>query len=301
MLHSSPQPRPAVPAADACASPRLEGWRLTGIVGEGALTRVFQARPAESPADSPADYALKLLRPELRGQPYARRLLAREAEAAGQVSHPHLISVLGAELAGDEPHLVLPYLPGATLGRPLRFELRPTPAQTLWYVRQTAEALAALHRAGWLHGDVKPDNILVSVQGHVTLLDLGFASRIGAAREEQPLVMSPAYASPERLAARDPLTSAADVYSLGATLFELLAGRPPFVAEDAATLARMHLELPAPDLAAMLPELPVGIATLARRMLAKEPLRRPDSRGELLELLMHLEIKAFEQRLVRVA
>jgi serine/threonine-protein kinase len=274
---------------------------LVGSLGEGALTRIFQARPADSPAGAPADYALKLLRPELREQPYARRLLEREALAAARVAHPHLVPVLAAVLTGDEPYLVLPYLPGTTLGRLLRSDLGPTPAQALWFIRQTAEALAALHRAGWLHGDVKPDNILASLQGHVTLLDLGFASRAGATDDQQPLVMSPAYAAPERLAGHGVITSAADIYSLGATLFELLVGSPPFVARDAAALARLHLEAAAPDLESLAPALPAGVAPLVRRMLAKEPLRRPDSQRELPELLMQLEIAAFDQRLVRVA
>jgi serine/threonine-protein kinase len=285
-------------------TPHLEGWELVACLGEGALTRVYQARPRVSPADAPADYAIKLLRPELRTQPYARRLLEREAQAAAQVAHPNLISVLASEVPADEPHLVLPYLPGTTLGRVLRCGLRPTLAQSLWYIRQTADALAAFHRAGWLHGDVKPDNILVSVQGHVTLLDLGFAARIGAVDGSQdavqPLVMSPAYAAPERLVSRTSATAAADIYSLGAALFELLAGCPPFVAPSSAALARLHLEAAPPDLALLLPELPSGVVRLVRRMLAKEPLRRPDS-GELSALLMDLELAAFERRMVQVA
>lgn len=290
--------RVELPNSQAAAIGRVKNWELVRLVGRGAGTEVFQARPWGSPPDSPADYALKRLRPEFARQAWAIAMLQREAFLAGQVAHPHLLSVLAAEVDAPPHFVVSPFVAGASVKQSLAAGTRlPTP-HALWIVRQTAEALHALHEAGWLHRDVNPANVLVSPGGHATLIDLGLARRIA----EKPLpgqdaiVGTPAYMAPELFQANFEQTPAIDIYSLGVMLYELLVGTLPYEDDDPLELVNAHLSALPPNLRQRLPHLPSRVARLVRQMLAKDPLRRPGSE-ELLARLTDLEIETFAERL----
>ena len=272
-------------------------WRLEGLLGEGALARVFRARPAASPPGSPASYALKLLRPQWEDQPEAVALLRREAKVGRAVIHPHVVPVLAAHVYQPPYFIVMPRLAGQTLAARLGGGPLPS-AIALWIARQTAEALDALHRHGYLHGDVKPANILIAPGGHVTLLDLGFARRFeetGSAVDR--LVLGTInYLAPELLVSALRADERTDIFSLGVVLFEMLAGRPPLVAGDLTELLRMQNEYRAPNLRTSRPELPPALSGLVRRMLFKEPLRRPQSMSEVIEQLVRLEVDMLADR-----
>jgi eukaryotic-like serine/threonine-protein kinase len=272
-------------------------WRLEGLLGEGALARVFRACPAASPPGSPALYALKLLHSRWEDRPEAVALLRREAKVGRAVVHPHVVPVLAAHVHEPPYFVVMPRLVGQTLaarlsGGPLRAAL------ALWIARQTAEALDAIHRHGYLHGDVKPANILIAPNGHVTLLDLGFARRFdetGSAVNR--LVLGTInYLAPELLVSALRADERTDIFSLGVVLFEMFAGRPPLVARDLTELLRMQNEYRPPNLRATRPELPSSLSGLVRRMLFKEPLRRPQSMSEVFEQLVRLEIDTLADR-----
>lgn len=167
--------------------------------------------------------------------------------------------------------------------------------ETLWIARQAAEGLAALHEAGWLHGDLKPEHVLVSDEGHATLIDFGFARPLGAASATHAVRGTPRYLAPECLVSTLRVDQRSDLYSLGAMLFHWLAGRAPFDAATHADLARQHRqELPV-DLRALVPSLPTGVVVLVRELLAKSPERRPQSAREVIERLWPLEIDAFAE------
>jgi serine/threonine-protein kinase len=155
--------------------------------------------------------------------------------------------------------------------------------------------MAALHREGWMHGDIKPSNIFVSPEGHVTLLDLGFARRIDAAEPvaERCVTGTYNYIAPEMVARGLPIDVRSDMYSLGVVLFEMLAGRLPFPGASAAELARQHREVRVPDLSQFAPHLPREACRLVHEILAKEPLRRPQTPAELVDRLLRLEVTTF--------
>src|SRR5262249_53898453 len=144
-------------------------------LGGGPLTCVYSAR--ECASDAPC--AIKLPRPTWDDQTTAVKLLQREARAGLAVKHPHLVEFRHVHVTSPPYFLVMDLLQGESLRRRLRRDYRLDVAGALWVARQTAEALAALHRAGFLHGDVKPDNIRLVDDGTVRLIDLGFAHRPG--------------------------------------------------------------------------------------------------------------------------
>jgi len=280
------------------APPQVGSWELLRLLGEGQLAQVFQARPVGSAASQPASYALKKLHAPWDEDPRGLELLCREARVGRKVSHAHLVPILAASLHEPPWFVVMPCLEGSTLAQRLAAGGPPELPVALWIARQVAEGLEALHRAGWMHADVKPSNIFMSASGHVTLIDLGFAQRLSemACIAQRPVLGTLSYIAPEMITANLPADIRSDIYSLGATLFEMLTGRVPFGGNNPALLALEHRQgLPA-DLRILAPQLPTRVARLVRQMLSKEPLRRPQTPRELIDRLAALEIETFAER-----
>ena len=277
---------------------RIGVWELVGLEAEGSLARIYRARPADSSTDCVAGYAVKMLRPEWEDRPEAVAMLQREAEVGRTVSHPHLVPILGASIGRSPRYLVTPWLEGTTLEAMWAAGSRIDVPRVLWIARQVAEALQALHEAGWMHGDIKPGNIFLSPEGHVTLLDLGFARRnreTGSA-VDRCVTGTYSYMAPELMTPRLRSGIRSDIYGLGVVLFELLSGRLPFRSTVAPELAGQHKRAVPPDLARLAPHLPSEVVRLVHQMLAKEPLRRPYPPEELIERLTAMEIDLFAQR-----
>jgi eukaryotic-like serine/threonine-protein kinase len=276
---------------------RVSSWELVNFAASGSLGDVYRVRP-ENDISAEAAYALKLMQPRWQKEPWILRLFQREAEVGRTVSHPHLVPVLGAGVDRPPYYVVMPWLDGATLAELLGTGRTLSLPQALWIVRQTAEALDALHRAGWSHGDVKPENIMVASNGHATLFDLNFARRAGesGSAADRCVMGTFEYLAPEWLTSTLRADIRSDLYSLGAVLYRVLSGRLPFSAESLAGLATQHLQSIPPDVRTLAPHVPGPIARLVHRLLAKDPLRRPQSPGELCEELMRWEILTFGER-----
>lgn len=289
--------RPRASHARRPAAPQLGPWRLVSLLGTGAWSRVYKARPADCPESRPADYAVKVARTHGPTAAQSAAFVRREALVGRTVSHPHLAPILAASVDAGPCYVVSPRLEGVTLAASLAAGLSPSLPHALWIARQAGEALLALHSQGWLHADIKPGNIIVSPRGHVTLIDLGFARRVDerARRADQSLLATLAYAAPEVFTGTVATSAFSDVYSLGVVLFEMLTGRLPFLATDSTELAVAHLQATPPDARLLAPHLPPRVGWLLRRMLAKEPLRRPGA-DELVSLLVELEVEAFAER-----
>jgi serine/threonine-protein kinase len=273
-------------------------WQVVRQVAEGQLSRVYQARPVDGSAGRPAAYAVKVLMERWYDDAAATETVRREATAGRQVSHPHLISVLAAQVDGPPYYVVTPWLAGETLAAALAAGRCPSLAAALWFARQAAEALGALDASGWMHGDVKPSNLFVCANGHLTLLDLGFARR----PDESGSAVDRCVAGTFHYIAPETVTSAmrsdirSDMYSLGVTLYELLTGRLPFEGRSLAELAEQHRQGRPRPIRSLVPGLPLVVARLVHRLMAKEPLRRPQTPGELVERLFGLEIATFAER-----
>lgn len=267
-------------------------------MGEGTFTRVYRARYADTPDPSRGAYAIKVLRQRWHDSAAAITRLRREAMVGRCVANRHVISVLTAHVHQPPYYVVMPCLDdrpaAALLAAQRRIQLLPA----LWIARQIAEALDALHTSGYLHGDVKPGNLFISPAGHVTLIDLGCARRLDddPALDDHTLAGTPAYLAPEVLAGMR-ADARSDLYSLGVTLFEMLAGRLPWDETDVAALVARKRAGSLPSVRAFAPQVPSDMAHLLSRLTAGEPLRRPLTAREVVHSLVKLEIATLAQQL----
>ncbi|MCE9544899.1 MAG: serine/threonine protein kinase [Planctomycetia bacterium] len=277
-------------------------WQTGHLLHDGPLASVYEARPAAAPAQTPFRYVLKRLHPQWEQEPRAMALVAREALVGREVSHPHLVSVLDAQLIGPPCFVVMPRLVGRPLSVSVGRGRRLRMPQALWFARQVAEALEALHQHRWLHADVKPANMLLSRSGHVTLIDLGFARHFDEAgtATDRWIAGTFDYIAPETIVSASRFDGRSDIYSLGATLYEMLAGRPPFIGKDLADLAAQHRQATPPALDSLVPDLPRDVIQLVHQMLAKEPLRRPHDAQEVVRRLVALEVATLPDQVGRL-
>ncbi len=275
-------------------TPQVPGYELLHCLGGGPMTVVYAAR--DEAGDSPC--AVKLIRPDWDDRETAVKLLQREARAGLAVRHPHLVRLTQAEVTRPPYFVAMDLVPGESLRRRLRRDFRLPVADAVWIVRQVAEALAALHRAGFLHGDVKPDNVRLTPAGEAVLIDLGFAHRPGenAAFLRDGYVLGTAnYLAPELCDALPAEDFASDLFSLGVLFFETLTGRLPYPTGTIPQTFRRHACDPPADIRRSARGLPPALGTLVDRLLAREPEQRPRA-SAVVQQLIKVEIEAMRRR-----
>jgi serine/threonine-protein kinase len=254
-------------------------YEILEEIGGGGMGVVYKAR------DTRLDrlVALKFLPAEWRRDAVARERFVREARAASAIDHPHIGTVHDiGETEDGRMYIAMAYYPGQTLTR--RIGSGPLPIETaLAIAAQAAEALAAAHDAGIVHRDIKPANILLDSRHQVKLVDFGLAKLGGGGGVTRTglAVGTPAYMSPEQAEGR-PLDHRTDLWSLGAVLYEMLAGLRAFSGDsDHAVMYSVIHGRPTP-LAELRPDLPGEIVAIVDRCLAKDPERRYPNASELL-------------------
>jgi len=234
-------------------------YRLEGLLGEGSTGVVYRATSV------PTGVPVALKRVRASG---GRVQMAAEVAALEQLTHPNVVRLLdhGEDDAG--PWLVTELVTGASLRQLLEHTGALAPEQALGVLTGALSGLGAIHAAGMVHGDMKPENILVeAASGTSKLTDVGV-----------PGAGSPGYQAPELLAGGRPDVRS-DLYAVGVVLFEALVGRPPFHADRPETLAHLHAQEPVP----LLPQVPTDLDALVRRCMAKDRAARPESAHALLD------------------
>jgi serine/threonine-protein kinase PknK len=258
--------------------PGLEDAQLIAHGGFASVYRAWQP-------DFHRQVAVKVLAADA-GDPEVRSRFEREVRAMGAVSdHPGVVPVYDAGITDDRPYLVMPYLAGGSFdgAGPL------DPEEVARVGIAVADALDAAHRAGLLHRDVKPANILRTQRGEPKLADFGVARFADATATHGQLALTLAYAAPELLRG-EPASPASDVYSLGATLHALLRGSPPFAAPSDSSPMAMAMRVvsdEAPDLGAA--GVPGGLAAVVERAMSKDPAARYPSAAAMREALEALD------------
>lgn len=271
-------------------------YRVLEFLGEGGMGTVFEVEHIALTRR----YALKVLRTKvIERDPGAAQKFLREARTAARVRHPNIVDVVDfGHLADGRPYFVMELLEGQSLADLVAGGALP-PAEVMMIARQLANALAAAHDRGVVHADVTPSNVLV-VDGrndaspgelHVKLVDFGLAELAGEGlRDENPefVLGTPAYISPEQLRGLAP-TDRSDQYGLGAVLFEMLTGRPPFHHDDLRSLCMMHLTAPIPVVESPHGPLPPKLADIVTTCLQKTPQARFPGMRALLVALDEIE------------
>ena len=255
---------------------------IDGQLGEGGMGIVFRAIREDGDV-----VALKVIKPGLVADEKTARRFAREARAAGEVDHPHLIDVLDAGDIDGIGYLAMRYVAGKSLDDRIQAN-GPLPVEdTMRVVAEIASALDALHAAGLVHRDVKPSNILLDDERGALLTDFGLAKRRDYSMLTAPgqMLGTLDYIAPEMLRGDEPGPSA-DLYALGCVVFECLAGRPPFGGLSMFEVGMAHLGDEPADPCADRADAPPTLSEVVLRALAKEPSERPPSATAYAEMLL---------------
>jgi len=261
------------------------GYEVQALLGRGAMSSVYQAHDVRLGRP----IALKVLLGSLARNPVNVRLFHREAQAAAPLRHPNIVRVYSAGVEAQTPYIAMEYVPGESLGRFMRRKGSQKWQTALYIGEQVAAALACAHEHGITHRDVKPANILLDQKGRVRLTDFGIACAQQAGDDQfaSGVLGTPHYMAPE-LCAGENATAASDMYALGVTLYELMAGELPFQADSpVALLKQISTEEPV-RLNRKQRDLPDDVARLVAHLLAKNPAERPDNAGEVRERIAGL-------------
>ena len=264
---------------------------LVRQIGQGGMGQVWEADDTRLPRK----VAVKVMRPDLAGNPTVRGRFVREAHAQSRVLHPHVVPLYQIGEHGGIPYFVMPLLTGETLADRLRREGTLPLAELLRIGRQIAEGLEAAHRQGLIHRDVKPSNVwLNESDGSVLLLDFGIARAPEVAAAGDPitntgtLLGTPAYMAPEQAAGKK-VDERADLFSLGVLLYEMATDVQPFRSDTVySTLTALATVQPPPAVTHRA-DLPPVLCDLIGRLMEKSPDHRwPTTAGELAALLGRL-------------
>jgi serine/threonine protein kinase len=269
---------------------QLGPLKLVQQIGLGKHCQVWEAVDAKSRKQ----VAIKVIVPDMATDAGQRKLLEHELKVAKSLDHPTVIKIDRLSEEGGLPHLVMEYFPAANLKKQIAAGVEPLVPKLQRIVTETALALDHMHSRGWVHRDVKPDNVLAAADGQVKLIDLAIAAKasgfLGKLLGSKTLAQgSPSYMSPEQIRG-EALDARSDIYSFGCVIFELISGRPPYTGADTNDLLNKHVSATVPAVDAFNKNATTACAKFLRQMLAKKPAERPASMKEVLQQLRAIRL-----------
>ena len=260
-------------AASRASAERLEygPYEVLEEVGEGATSIVYRAKHRES-----GDIvALKVMRFDAKKAKMARRLkklFMTEAALATRVQHPNIVQIYAAEIEEDCAYIAMEFVQGVALREFCTFDKLLPPHRVVEVIFKCSMALDFAGRRGIVHRDIKPDNILLSNDGEVKIMDFGLALNLRKSGADSTFIMgvgSPAYMSPEQI--KDyPLNIQSDIYSLGAVMFEMLTGRLPYRAKNRAALMYKIINMDSEPVSILNPSVPEQLDPVVKKALEKD-------------------------------
>jgi serine/threonine protein kinase/Tfp pilus assembly protein PilF len=261
------------PVRDAFSTALGDRYAIDRVLGRGGMATVYVADDRRHDRQ----VAIKVLRPDVAAAIGAERFL-REIAIAARLTHPHVLPLLDSGQAGGSLYYVMPYVRGESLRHRLGREGRLSLKDALRIAQELGAGLDYAHREGFVHRDVKPENVLLA-DGHAVIADFGIARAICSAggdhvTEVGLAIGTPEYMSPEQAAGDRELDGRSDVYSLACVIYEMLAGAPPFSGASARAVIAKHLSEPAQPLRARRPDAPAAVEQALARALAKDPADR---------------------------
>ncbi|NUP13267.1 MAG: protein kinase [Polyangiaceae bacterium] len=264
-------------------------WEILGLIGTGGMGTVYRAHDRELEEV----VALKVMRPEVLS-PTALERFRREVKLARRVSHKNVARVFDfAEHAGRR-FFTMELVEGESLRTRLDRRGALSVARTAEIGITVARALTAAHEVDVIHRDLKPDNVLVGRDDRIAITDFGIAASLDAAAKghiTQAFLGTPHYMAPEQVDGKRPIDARTDLYALGALLYELLTGKPPFSGETAIAVAVSRLMEPPPDPRALRPEVPEALANVILKCMARDPDARFASASEVERALVGIDTK----------
>jgi serine/threonine protein kinase len=257
-------------------------YRLVELVGSGGMAVVYKG--IDTLLHRPV--AIKILREAYAGDSTFLARFQQESRSAARLDHPNVVTVYDVGQDGDRHYIVMEYVEGEDLKTRIRRRGRLNVAEAVNIAAQIAAGVGHAHKAGIIHCDVKPQNVLITQEGVAKVTDFGIARALSESGLTDSDVVwgSPLYFSPEQASGERP-SPASDVYSIGVLLYEMLAGAPPFQAEKPTALALMHIREEPPPLTTVNPQVPAQMDWIVRKILAKEPSARYRTAGQLATVL----------------
>jgi beta-lactam-binding protein with PASTA domain/serine/threonine protein kinase len=242
------------------------------------------------------DVALKVLHPHLAADENFLGRLGREAKAAAKLSHPHVVGVLDQGTDNHTAYLVMEYIKGHTLRDVINSKGALPPRLALALIDPVVEGLGAAHAAGFIHRDVKPENVLIADDGRIKIGDFGLARAVTTSTSTGALLGTVAYLSPELVLGR-PADARSDVYSVGIMLYEMLTGQQPFTGEVPIQVAYQHVNGTVGPPSALVPGLAAEVDELVQWCTANDPENRPVDGTALLQELRHIRTNLSDREL----
>ncbi|MHC4218258.1 MAG: serine/threonine-protein kinase [Planctomycetota bacterium] len=283
---------------------QIPGYKIKKKIGSGAMATVFLARQLSLDRL----VAIKVLPKRLSANENFIERFYKEGRSAAQLNHPNIVSAYDVGKAGEHHYFVMEYVDGKTVYDKITKGRRLEEAEALEIVIQVAEALRHAHERGFIHRDIKPKNIMISLEGKAKLADLGLAralsDKAAAEAEAGRAYGTPYYISPEQIRGEVKIEPAADIYGLGATLYHMVTGRVPYEGKNPSAVMHKHLkaQLVPPD--HLNPDITAGCAQVIEMMLAKSRsnrYRRVDDLLEDLKLIQNGDPPHFARRQIDLA
>lgn len=275
----------------------LGPYHILAPLGRGGMGTVYLARDtrlAEELGDEVL-VALKVLPPKVaRAEPRMLARFRREIELGQRVAHPHVVRTFTGGEADGVHYLAMEYVAGKTVGQIVLSDGRLTVGDAARWFADAAAGLAAIHDAGLVHRDVKPGNVILAQDGRAKILDLGFAYHPGEPLPDDPTIVGGAgyivgtmnFIAPEQARNAAAARPTADLYSLGCSIYYALTGTPPFPGGTAKDKIRRQLTMKPTPIGDLNPEVPAEFARVVERLMAKNPVDRPQSGVAARELLL---------------